>query len=336
MILRRLVLAASVGLSGCGSIGPAAPAAPSLGAPRAIAQNDNAAKAPGHLYVAGSGNVERFRIVNGKPMSPPDLTYSGVGAPIAIAPTTHALYATALSSTSVVVFPEGSNKPIRTLDISPPQGYSGGPISSLLVDSENQLLVGYQYEYRYHVFVVHYFVIYAYKPRARGDAKPLSVTEVTDCTIWCTGALAGLALDTRGQLFVAFWDSVKIGGRQRTYSAVFGNRQPLTSVVFANGLAASEYGELYVDNPTDPPYNSQRSFISAYPVYASGGQPPDRRMTVHGARFGGGIALSPLNLLYVPDPIHNVVYELHAKRNGEQKPVSTLAVSSPYDVKLGP
>jgi hypothetical protein len=109
-----------------------------------------------------------------------------------------------------------------------------------------------------------------------------------------------------------------------------------SGIVFASGLALDSSDEMYVDNPTDSPYNLASSFIAAYPASASGSPPPDREITVQGAQFGFGIAVSPLNLLYVPDPVNNAVYELHSQRNGLQKPISVLSVSSPYDVKLGP
>jgi hypothetical protein len=55
-----------------------------------------------------------------------------------------------------------------------------------------------------------------------------------------------------------------------------------------------------------------------------------------GAQFWAPDSYPPLNLLYVPDPVNNAVYELHSQRNGLQRPISVLSVSRPYDVKLGP
>jgi hypothetical protein len=57
---------------------------------------------------------------------------------------------------------------------------------------------------------------------------------------------------------------------------------------------------------------------------------------VSGARsFGTGIAVAD-DHLFVPDNVANAVYEVLATRREPQRPIWTLAVPSPEDVKIGP
>jgi hypothetical protein len=351
-----LLVAASV-LVGCSvseSTTPQMPGSQSA----VIADRPGSAKVPGHLYVAGAAgsNVERFSISDGKPTLPPDLTYSGVGAPIVITSTGHALYAT--SASTITEFRNGSTKPVLTLNVSPPCNSNcyGGAISSLLVDPEGHLFVGYEYSEKfchkyYGCLTTIYFVTYVYAAGASGNAQPSVSISAGSCNqtkiSQCAGAVSGLSLDAEGELLTSFWESTWFRKVWTTSSAVYAYSSPTSypklvrtltgsGVGFASGLAVDRSDEMYVDNPTDPPVNTSNSFIAAYPASANGSPPPDREISVPGAQFGFGIAVSPLHLLYVPDPVNNVVYELRSSRDGQQKPISVLQVSRPEDVKLGP
>ncbi len=323
----------------------------------------NAAKGPRHLYVADSNGVERFQISDGVPKSPPDLTYSGVGAPIAIGPSGD-LYATSYPQkypATIAVFRKDSLRRIRTLNASI-KGCNTffkcvqGPVSTLLVDPQGHLFVGYQYiscsKNRYVGWVcTTSFVVFVYGANARGHAKKLKEITVTKCSsfvdVGCGGQVAGFALDSQGDLLVSLFyefGSPSFGWTYYRYVYAYtlqgGRLRTLTGsgVAFPNGLSTDTSDELYVDNPVTPlGFNpTGKAFIAAYPATANGSPPPDRAIMVKNAQFGTGIAVSPLNLLYVPDPTSNVVYELHSDRNGTQKPISTLLVSEPEDLKLGP
>lgn len=360
-LIATLACAIATGCGGSAGLPPSS-AHSSTGASIALKLGfRNAAKDPRHLYVADSNGVERFPISNGFPKSPPDLTYSGVGAPIAIGPSGD-LYATSYPQTypaRIAVFRKDSTRRTRTLNVSikgcnTPFKCWQGPISALLVDSQGHLVVGYQEtscSKGSHGFLCGtQFLVKIYAANARGHAKPLKKITVGQCesgvSVGCGGQVAGLALDNQGDLLVSlFWrdGSPSFGWTYYryvyTYSSQGGKKGTLTGsgVACPNGLATDTSDELYVDNPVYLGYNpTGKAFIAAYQATANGSPPPDREIMVKNAQFGTGIAVSPSNLLYVPDPTNNVVYELHSDRNGTQKPISTFSVSAPEDVKLGP
>ncbi len=344
--------------AGCGGSGglPPSPAYSSTGA--SVARElgfRNAAKDPRHLYVADSNGVERFPISNGVPKSPPDLTYLGVGAPIAVGPSGD-LYATSYPQTypaRIAVFRKDSTRRTRTLNVSikgcnKPFKCGQGPVSALLVDSQGHLFVGYQSTYCQRVqsggvVCTTSFVVFIYAPNARGHATRHKTIVVQNCggfDAGCGGQDAGLALDSQGDLLVSLFHQEHGFYYRYVYAYTLQGTKVRTltgsGVVFPNGLATDASDELYVDNPVSSYNQYGVAFVAAYPATANGSPPPDREIMVKNAQFGTGIAVSALNLLYVPDPTNNVVYELHSDRNGSQKPISTLSVSAPEDVKLGP
>jgi hypothetical protein len=365
--LLAAILACAIA-AGCGGSAGLPPSSARLSTGASLARElgfRNAANDPGHLYVADSNGVERFPISNGVLKLPPDLKYSGVGAPIAIGPSGD-LYATSypqMYPATIAVFRKDSTRRIRTLNVSI-KGCNTffkcvqGPVSALLV-AQGHLFVGYQHTEcsrgRSGFYCYRDFLVLVFAANARGHAKRLKQITVSSCS-WrlagpgCgAGQVAGLALDNEGDLLVSlFWQfgSQSFGWNDysdvRAYTLQGRKKTPVrtltgSGVAFPNGLAADTSDELYVDNPAYSGFNpTGKAFIAAYPATANGSPPPDREIMVKDAQFGSGIAVSPLNLLYVPDPTNNVVYELHSDRNGTQRPTSTLSVSAPEDVKLGP
>lgn len=359
-----LFVASSVSLAACAGrsdfagsstrFSPGALGGPKLG-------SNGVATIPRHLYVAGSngGTVERFRMYDGVPTSPQDLSYAGVGAPIAVAPADHALYAT--SSATISVFRNGSTIPERTLNISPPTSCPYSPCSgsgptALLVDPLGYLYVALNDSSstvsKFGRIVRISWIVQIYAPGASGDAQPISSIDVGSCQhgriYACFGSVDGLALDSEGDLLASGFGVEWIGKKIITRtSAVYAYASPVSNptlvrtltgsgVVLASGLATDPSAEMYVDNPTTGDWYSGPSFVAAYPETANGNPSPDREISVAGAQFGSGIAVSPRNLLYVPDPVNNAVYELHSDRNGTQVPISVLPFASPVAVALGP
>jgi hypothetical protein len=309
----------------------------------------------GHLYVAASGTyssaglVERFRIAHGVPEPKPDRTYPGVGAPIAVDSAGY-LYATLNGSFGslcagypgafVVVYPPHSNKSVRMLTVSctSPVG-NGAAVTSLFADSHGYLYVGVA---GFNGQALSWYVN-VYSPGASGYEPSVQQIDYGSCNSvggGCEG-MAGLAGDLQGNLHV----SVSSGNPHPKTPSVLSFASPTTDptqiadltgsgIVAPLGLAIDTSNELYVDNS-----DGTSSFVSAYRAKANGNLAPDREISVVGEQwFGIGIATGAGRLI-IPDSNANVVYAVHARKNGVQSPIWTLSLSpgfSPLDVKLGP
>lgn len=324
-------------------------------------------RGPGHLYVSGfvgnSPYVQRFPIVNGVPTAPPDLSYSGVVGPIALAPRSHELYAVMYDQlSSVAVFLNGSTQQVRSLNILPPSCYSvtcyvDRP-SALLADGRGYLYVGYTYWFSQHgrygtVYYLHQEV-QIYAPDAQGNATPLQRIAIGWCASSrltpCYAGVYGLAMDKKNDLLVSYYRYTVWFHKYTVYKrVVLTYATPVTKpkrirkltgagVAYPFGLATDASDELYILNEASPGgILNPQNFVAAYPATAKGDRAPDRTITVAGAQsLGYGVAVSNLNLLYVPDPVSNVVYELDSQKGGKEMPISALAVQAPMDVALGP
>jgi len=100
------------------------------------------------LYVAdfttsGLPQVERYQIALGVPVQPSNLTYSSVGAPIAV-DASNRLYATVGSQ--VRVFQPRSNLPLRKFDVLPwrVQNVAFVDLTALTVDPQGYTYVAYE------------------------------------------------------------------------------------------------------------------------------------------------------------------------------------------------
>lgn len=302
----------------------------------------------GHLYVADAAGVQRFPIVNGVPRTTPDLTYTGVTAPIALDSFNH-LYAT--NGLTVNVYQPGSIRLVRTVHVVSP-GSAGIDINiailtgirSLAVDAVGHLYVALGVRYCIAGSVgcsgpVFAKAAFSYAANAGGTPKPRFFVIVqclgagsTTCFSKTLADYGGFAVAANGDLLAA---STLFGTRIYTIASPF--LQPSTirilsesALLHPNGLAIDTSGELYVDNP-----NGSSSFVSAYPVTASGTPAPNRKILIAGATgFGRGITTGA-SRLFVPDA-SGFAYEVSSLIGGTQKPIFRFAVKSPSDVKLGP
>jgi hypothetical protein len=265
--------------------------------------------------------IDQSILKNGIPRSPPDLTYSGVGWPIAVDASGN-LYAADKTPATVFVFPPGSLTPIRQINL--PSGSSFfGRAYALAVGHAGYLYVAY----------FGFFSslgtggVLVYGPHQSGNAKPLQ-NIITTGGYW--GASNGVAIDAAGDLLNGETEGYPSGSVD-TYSTPVKNPTKVRTLsVLALGIVVDSHQELYVNTWLS---NS----VSAYPVTASSPN-PDRVISVKGpvGYFGNGIATSA-GQLFIPDFKRGLVYELFSTVNGPQTPISTLAVPpAPEDVKVGP
>lgn len=309
----------------------------------------------GHLYVADAAGVQRFDVTNGMPAPTPDLSYSGVYAPIAL-DTLHYLYAA--STSGVNVYLPGSTQLSRTIPIvtlTCGGGYttryitSEAQVISLTLDKNRYLFVGVsRSSYQFYPASVGGFWIRSSSIAIRMFA-PGTSTSFHSITEWSASntvvspprcatpphtAFDGLATDSSDELLLS---------NNRAAPAVIDAETGIetttpkqirsitgSGVINPNGLAVDPSGHLYVDNE-----NGTSSFVSVYPVTTNGGPAPIQTISIKGAAsFGSGIDVAS-GRLFVPDPLGNSVYEVSASASGAQTPL-TLHVTQPTDVKFGP
>jgi|GEM_PF-6938481 len=294
----------------------------------------------GHLYVADAAGVQRFAIINGKPSGLP-ITYTGVTAPIALDSKNH-LYAT--SGLTVFVYGATSTRPIRSVHVVDTTVTILSHIGAVAVDQFGHLYltIGVRYCRPASAGCPIGFAkaVYVYAANATGNAIPLRHYLIdgcpTDigCFIVTSHDQGGLVLDKAGELLVASVERLPVIYAFSSPETRAINVRSLTGsgVVNPGGLAVDALDELYVDN--NP--SGSAPFIAAYPATASGRLTPGREIFVRGAKsFGSGMATSA-SLMFIPDPLANVVYEVNPAKSGLQSPIATLSVKAPTDVKIGP
>jgi hypothetical protein len=287
----------------------------------------------GHLYFAygvaqsATPNVLRFPIAHGIPKPSPDLTYPGVGYPMAVDASGN-LYASAGNfSGTIDVFTYGSTTPGRSLTLELPQARTL-VATALLVSPSSYLFVGYSATFNSSLSPESGVLVYP--PGVSGKRRPLQRIVIIAAPFeW--GQVGGLAMDARGDL---------LASESSVAPAVYAYASPVTDPTLIrtlsgsglphpNGLAVDEAGELYASNLPE-------SYISAYPATASGTPPPDREISFSGGgEYGMGLTTSA-GVLFVPNALGNDVVEIYSAIGGVQMPISTLSVMpDPMDVKLG-
>jgi hypothetical protein len=288
----------------------------------------------GHLYVAygiqqsSETNVLRFPIVRGIPKPSPDLTYPGVGYPIAV-DTSGDLYASAGNfSQTIDVFGYGSVAPARTLTLELPQAALLVAVS-LYVSPRNYLFVGYSASFNGSLPPESGVLVYP--PGARGKRRPLQRIVITAQPSEY-GVVGGLTMDARGDLLAA---ESSIGSAVYTFALPVKSPKLIRTLSGPdlpgpNGLVIDASGELYVNN------SQEQSYIAAYPATASGTPPPDREISFSGGgEYGMGLTTSA-GILFVPNWSGDDVVEIYSAIGGVQMPISTLSgIPNPMDVKLG-
>jgi hypothetical protein len=247
------------------------------------------------------------------------------------------LFATALSATTVYVFPQDSTKPTRSLNVQI-GGAHPAIVESLQVDAKGFLYVGYLaiFTTPHHGSIYDWGVL-VYAPGAGGNVAP--VQQILIGYRNSPGHVFGLALDAQGNLLAS---SVAANGGVDavwTYGSPTTNPRLLrtlggSGVSLPFGLAIDASDELFVVNGT--PGSAGPGFIAAFPATATGNPSPDRQITIAGARTIGYGMTTASGVLFATDPAAGAVYEVDATTGGLQTPIATLSVSSPSDVKLGP
>jgi hypothetical protein len=284
-----------------------------------------------HLYVSVRGkpaSIQRFRLVHGLPVAPPDLVYREYYGPIAVG-RDGTLYAT--RGRWIYAFPFGSTTPNRRILIPRLVTWcsDAGLFGPTAVDRAGYLWVFIDATVsgtrprrslaspdRGHLPC---YGTVAFSPTAQGRAAPVQ-------TIY-TGAFAGVALDDDENLYGIAGGDVYVQEYSNALLAPRLIRAFTRPLSYPSALTADSDGDLFVLNTGNP------DTILVYKTRTGGSQPANT-IVLQQANYAISLAVKGA-LLYVPTAYTSVdVYQAFV--NGPQLPLYTLPLKNAASIAVGP
>jgi hypothetical protein len=284
-----------------------------------------------HLYVSvrgKPGTIQRFRLVHGVPVAPPDLVYREYDGPIAVG-RDGTLYAK--RGRWIYAFPFGSTTPSRRILIPRLVIWcsDAGLFGPAAVDSRGFLWVfidatvsgarGMQPVTTPDRGHLPCYGTVAFAPSAKGRAAPVQTIS--------TGAFGGVALDDAENLYAIAGGDVY--GQEYSNALLAPQlirvfERPLT---YPSALTVDGDGDLFVLNTGNP------DTIMVYKTRTGGSTPADT-IVLQQANYATSLAVDD-RLLYVPTAYVSVdVYQ--AFLNGPQLPVYSLPLRGADSAAVGP
>jgi hypothetical protein len=289
-----------------------------------------------HLYVStlgkyggNGGIVERFRLVKGVPVAPPDLVYRKYGGPVLVG-RDGTLYAQ--RGRRIYVFAFGSTVPSRSIEIPnldricsdpglfEPVGVDGRGYLWVFI---NAIVSGARSAPRAFgindVLRIPCYGIVTYAPMAQGLATPAQSI--------ATGWPLGQAIDDDENLYAIdgngyFADEFANALRNPHVTRVFGN-----PINYAGALTADRFGNVFIVNVGNP------DVIYAY-RHGATGTGPSSEIILPQSTPAGGLALDG-DYLYAIGA-SGMVNGYRAYANGAQQPLFSLPVPNALNTAVGP